>query len=517
MSNSVVEAELPPVAGRTALDEEQFATSLLQDLGRRTFSSAATTFFAQGIQALIGLLTVLVMARLLVPRDFGLVAMVTALTGVLVIIRDGGLTVATVQKEDITHAQVSNLFWINVAIGVGLACFAAAVAPLIAQFYKEPRLTWIAIAVGGAFLLRGPTIQQIAVLKRQMRFRTIAVIEIGSTVVGFAVGVSLALSGSGYWSLVGSMLAIEATRLVLASGLSTWRPRFPARGAGTGSLVRFGASMTAGGFLYYASRSLDRLLLGRFYGADSVGIYSRGAALFTRPLDQLLFPVESVLVPALSRLQTDPVRYRRTFLQCYESLAVTGCLLGGLLLPLARPFTIVLLGQRWEKAADILFAFGIAAVCRPTSAAATWLLSTQGRGNDYIVTNIISSLLIVCAVVAALPFGAVGIALSLSLSGLLVRIPILYGFIGRRGPVNGWDLCFRFMRHLPLLMIVWFATYVTSKLLHNAADLTVLLTGVVTGGVVAAVTVLMFPYQRCLLRDGMSIIWRLMHSARGSC
>src|ERR1700736_6162093 len=137
MNNILIETEAASGVGPVALDDQTFKTDLLRDLGKRTLSSASITTFAQGLQVLINLASVMVLARLLVPTDFGLVAMVTALTSLFVIVRDGGLTAATVQREGITHAQVSNLFWINVAIGIVLSFCAAGMAPLAAYFYRE--------------------------------------------------------------------------------------------------------------------------------------------------------------------------------------------------------------------------------------------------------------------------------------------------------------------------------------------------------------------------------------------
>src|SRR4051812_39505791 len=140
------------------------------------------------------------LARLLTPRDFGLVAMVMTIIGFLQIFRDMGLSTATIQRADITHAQVSNLFWLNVSVSGLISVIIAGGGPVMAWFYHEPSLTNIALALSGYFILNGLAGQHMALLNRQMRFLAISLVEVGSMAVGFLIGITLALTGFGYWS-----------------------------------------------------------------------------------------------------------------------------------------------------------------------------------------------------------------------------------------------------------------------------------------------------------------------------
>jgi PST family polysaccharide transporter len=144
----------------------------------------------------------MVLARLLVPKDFGLVGMVTAFIGFLGLFKDAGLSMATVQRGSVTHAQTSTLFWINVGLGFLLAGLGALAAPLLAWFYSEPRLLWVTIALGSGFVFNGAGAQHRAILQRSMRFVAIAVIDAVSLVVSLAVAIGMALAGRGYWALV---------------------------------------------------------------------------------------------------------------------------------------------------------------------------------------------------------------------------------------------------------------------------------------------------------------------------
>src|SRR5438132_997365 len=340
---SVLTSEIGPISGKVAIvstevDEEERnhehikTDHLLANLKRRTISAGVVTRSSQAAKFLLSLGSTVILARLLTPRDFGLVAMVTAVTGFLAIFRHAGLATPTVQREQITHAQVSNLFWINLGVSALCALIVAVLSPLMARFYHDSRITYITLALSTTFLIAGFRVQHLALLKRQMRFKAIALIEVGSMATGVFVGIVMALLHFRYWSLVGLSLATEIASFLLTGSVSRWRPQLPTKGSGIGPLVAFGAHQTAGNFIFGLARSCDNLLIGRFYGPAAVGLYSRGAALVIRPMEQFLLPIEAVFVPTLSRLQSQPQRYRSTFLRLYETIAMSVFFFSSLLL-----------------------------------------------------------------------------------------------------------------------------------------------------------------------------------------
>ena len=193
---SVLTSEIGPISGKVAIvstevDEEERnhehikTDHLLANLKRRTISAGVVTRSSQAAKFLLSLGSIVVLARLLTPRDFGLVAMVTAVTGFLAMFRHAGLTTPTVQREQITHAQVSNLFWINLALSALCALILAALSPALAWFYHDSQVTYITLALSTTFLIGGFRVQHLALLKRQMRFKAIAVIEVGSMAGAF--------------------------------------------------------------------------------------------------------------------------------------------------------------------------------------------------------------------------------------------------------------------------------------------------------------------------------------------
>ena len=128
--------------------------------------------------------------------------------------------------------------------------------------------------------------------------------------------------------------------------MSRWKPQLPTRGSGIGPLVAFGAHQTAGNFIFGLARGCDNLLIGRFYGPAAVGLYSRAAALVSRPMEQFLLPIDAVFLPTLSRLQSQPERYRSTFLRLYEAIAMSVFFFSSLLLALAMPANFGIVGTK---------------------------------------------------------------------------------------------------------------------------------------------------------------------------
>jgi O-antigen/teichoic acid export membrane protein len=491
----------PIESGRSERHEEHFRTDhLLSNLKGRTISSGAVTMSAQAGKFFLSLVSIMVLARLLTPRDFGLVAMVTTVTSFLRVFKDAGLSIATVQREKITHAQVSNLFWINVSVSALCTLILAAAAPVIARFYHNSRLIPITLLLSVTFLISGSTIQHQALLKRQMRFKELALIEVSSMTVGVLIGVIMALTGCGYWSLVGSSLSMETSGLVLTWSVSRWRPQLPVRRSGVGPLVSFGAHRTAGDFLLTVARGSDNLLIGRFYGAAAVGLYSRASALFIKPLEQFLGPINAVFIPALCRLQSQPERYRSTFLRLYEAIALITFAFSGLFLALSRPLILVLLGPKWEQAAVIFGGFTVAALCVPLANASAWLFISQGRGRDMFVAQSINACAVVLSFVAGLPFGPVGVAIAFSISNLLVRIPIYYFSVGRRGPVRTADLWTVFFRHLPVWVVMFVMTWLTRALTVDLRPLAQLLVCGSVGGLVGVAFICSFSPHRKVVK-----------------
>jgi PST family polysaccharide transporter len=251
----------------------------VKDLKEKTIRGGVARMAAQVANFVLRIGSLMVLARMLNPRDFGLVGMVTAFTGVLNLFRDFGLSTATVQRAEVSEDQISTLFWINLAVGALLAILAVALAPAVAAFYHEPRLLWITAVLATSFLFNAAGVQHSAIVQRQMRFTALAVINTVSLIVSTAVAIAMAEWGYGYWALVAMTIAGP---LVSTAGLwmaVKWMPGMPRRRAGLRSMMRFGGTITLNGAVMYVAYNLEKVLLGRFWGAEAIGIYGRAYQL----------------------------------------------------------------------------------------------------------------------------------------------------------------------------------------------------------------------------------------------
>src|SRR6516225_9928639 len=177
-----------------------------RDLKQRSVTGVFATVSAQGLKFVIQTATTMALARLLSPKDFGLQAMVLLITNFFAYFQDAGLSMATIQRHEVTHEQTSTLFWINVAFGTMLAALCAASAPLLVAFYHEPCLYWIAVISGATFICNGLGVQHRALLTRSMQFVTQAKIGLLSYLVGSVTAIVMALLGCHYWSLIGMVI-----------------------------------------------------------------------------------------------------------------------------------------------------------------------------------------------------------------------------------------------------------------------------------------------------------------------
>ena len=178
----------------------------MKDLKERTIRGGFAKLLSQIANFVLRLGSLMALGRLLEPRDFGLVGMVTAVVGVLNIFRDFGLSTATIQRGEVTDEQLSTLFWINILVGTVLGVFTAAIAPFVGTFYHEPRLVNVTLVMGVSFLFNAAGVQHSALLQREMRFTALAVIDIISLVVSTGAGIGMAYTGYGYWALVATTI-----------------------------------------------------------------------------------------------------------------------------------------------------------------------------------------------------------------------------------------------------------------------------------------------------------------------
>lgn len=402
---------------------------------RRSVRGGAVTIANQGAKFFIAVGSTAILARLLTPEDFGLIAMVMAIIGFIGIFKDLGLSMATIQRADVNHAQVSTLFWINVGVSIFMMILIATLAPALAWYYKEPRVVRITLILAGTIIFSGLIVQHQALLRRQMRFGVLALVEIVTMFVGFAIGVGCALAGFGYWSLVLIPVVREFAMMLGVWTFCGWRPGAPARRSGARAMVSFGAHLTGFNVVNYFARNLDKILLGRYWGATSLGFYNKAYQLLLLPIQQINNPITSVAVPTLSRLQQEPERYRAYYRRGVFLTVSIGMPVVAFLFVVADKAVLTLLGDQWLESVAIFRALGPAAFMGTLNMATGWVYLSLGRTKRQFVWGIFSSAIIALAFVIGVRWGPIGVAFAYSIVLIVLPLPaIIYCF--RISPLN---------------------------------------------------------------------------------
>jgi O-antigen/teichoic acid export membrane protein len=423
----ITEQKTGPAAGETIADSGSSGGNVApHDLKKKTARGALVSTFGQAANFAFRIGSMVVLARLLNPEDFGLVGMVTACTGFLSLFRDCGLSMATIQRPTISHPQISTLFWINVAVGAILMGLCVAAAPFLTAFYHEPRLFWVTVATGAGFIFNGAAAQHRAVLQREMQFTTLAAIDLGSLLASIAVGIGMALAGMGYWALVGMAVSTPVVGAFLLWAAGRWIPGLPRRDAELLSMIQYGGTVTLNSVIVYVAYNVDKVLLGRIWGAEVLGIYGRAYQLISLPTENLNSTIGQVAFPALARVQNNPDRLRSYFLKGY-----------GLFLSLVMPITMtcalfaedivrVFLGSKWDAAVPVfrllaptIFTF---ALINPLA----WLMMATGNATRSLRIALVLAPVVVAGYVAGLSYGPTGVATGFSATTVLLAVPVIY-------------------------------------------------------------------------------------------
>jgi O-antigen/teichoic acid export membrane protein len=394
---------------------------LQQDLKNRSIRGGVFTLTSQAAQFVMTTASTVVLARLLTPADFGLVAMVTAIVGLASAFADFGLSEATIQRKEISHDEVSTLFWVNVAIGLGLALITSGLGPVLAWVYREPRLQNISFLFSLTFVIGGLRVQPNALLRRQMRFSSLAMRDIVSQAVAVPTAIAMAWRGAGYWALVALPLVTNSTQMALSWLMVHWRPGLPRRLGSLRSMLAFGGNVSASYFIINMIRSMDAALIGWYWGAGPLGIYSRAYNLLMLPVRQLSAPASSVAVPAFSRIHADPERLARYYLRITNLIMWICAPLFGFLFAAAGPVIALVLGRQWTEAAPVFQILVISGFSQLFLEMSIWLLVSRGLSGRLLRLLFITSPIIIGAFAIGLPHGIRGVALA----GSIVQLAVL--------------------------------------------------------------------------------------------
>lgn len=387
---------------------------------------AASTLVAQWLKFLINLATIMILSRLLTASDFGLVAMVTAISGIGLLLADFGLSMASIQNQQVTQHQKSNLFWINSLLGITLALVLWLASEPLASFYGREEVAGIAKAISLIFIFNAVTAQFRAEVTRKLKFRSMAIIDVLSQAVAFVLAVSAVYAGLGYWALVIQQVGMSFFILVALASVGNWVPSLPRRRAGVRNMVSFGANNLGVQLVNYTSNNVDSVLIGQNVGAESLGVYSRAHQLFMMPLQQLAAPATRVAFPILSKINGTP----RYDLYIERAQVVLTYVLGGVFFSaavLANPIIEIVLGPDWDDAKLVFYILAIGGVFQAMGYVYYWIFLSKALMGLQLRFSLISRILMILYMVIGVYWGMFGVAVGLAL-GLIGNWLILTVF-----------------------------------------------------------------------------------------
>ncbi|WP_082500626.1 lipopolysaccharide biosynthesis protein [Agreia sp. Leaf244] len=395
---------------------------------------SAVTIASQGIKLVLMLASTIVLARLLSPSDYGIIAMVVAIVGVGEIFRDFGLSMSALRAKELSQQQQSNLLWINVGVGAILTILFFFLAVPISLFYGRPELVGIVHVLSMTFVVNGISTQFRVRINRELRFVALAVADIVPYALAFAAALGLALYQGTYWALVAQQLVVSVAGLALAVIFARWMPGLPGR-AEMGGLIKFGMSFAATQLVSYATRNVDSIAIGRVWGAASLGMYDRAYQLLVMPLTQINTPLSRVAIPVLSRISDEQEKFVRYLRQAQLIALYVTASLFTVVAAIGEQIVVWVLGAQWQEAGQILQVLAIGGIFRAVVQISYWIYMAKGMAKQQFWFYLVAQPAVVVVMLAGLPWGAMGVAIGHSVGYGLFWIASLL-WVGRQAKIN---------------------------------------------------------------------------------
>jgi O-antigen/teichoic acid export membrane protein len=424
--------------------ERHFASDhLRQDLAGRSVRSGSFVVLSQVLTFVLGALSMMVLARLLEPADFGLLIMAGTLNAFVFSFREFGFGMTTIQHPGTNHARATHLFWLNLKLNLLVTVFMFAMAPLLAWFYGERPLVAIIPLLACAIYVNSSMNIHRAILRRQMRFGELAMVDLVSQVIGIVVAVTGALLGMGFWALAAQQVTLFIIEAVGFAWLSGWKPgrhseRAGRADKGVGEMLTFSRSYTRSRIIDYLSNNFDQILVGRMSGAEALGLYGKAFQWSIQPLRQVYLPLHHVVVAGASRLLSEPDKYRAYMRKGLLTTFVLVLPVQAFLFAAGRDFILVLLGEKWEDAIPIFRLLVLGGFVATAGHLTRWVYVAEARTREQLQWASVSAPLRLLAVAIGVYWGAIGVASGIAISAVVLTVPNVIHCL-RRSPLTHGD------------------------------------------------------------------------------
>ena len=441
----------------------------------------------QVARILVHVAGLVVMARLLTPGDYGLMAMTVAVVGVGEVFRDFGFSNAAIQAETVSEEERSKLFWINLSLGVVLAVLLLLAGPTVANAFDEPRLQNLFPLLASTFIFNGLSTQHKAALNREMKFGSMTVAELTGQISGLTVGVILAFQDYGYWALGWQQVVSSAAMGLCLVAADPWVPHRYRRSTNIGKYNRYAWPLLGAQLVTYASNNIDKIVLGLRVGPQAVGLYDRAYQILMLPLNQIRAPATRVALPVLSRLTTDVRAYTEFLLRGQSVLMHVLLFIFSLGAATAFISVPVVLGQQWEASVVLFQILAVAGAAQTCSYFTYWVFISQGLNGWNFLYSLATRTALIVMIIIGSQWGVEGVALAYS-SGLLAIWPVGLLLIGKISTAPARLIFWSGLRALLMHSLAGAAAFgVAAAVYDDAVVGTLLLAAVAYSSVVVAV------------------------------
>jgi O-antigen/teichoic acid export membrane protein len=390
-----------------------------------------------------GIVIAILLARLLTPHDFGLAAMVIVFAALVPIFSDLALGAALVQWKNLTEEDRSTVFWTSTGTGLGFTLLGIGLSWPVAAFYGEPAVQPLFAALSLTFVVTALGTTQSALLNREMDFKSLELRMMAGGAAGGAIGIATAALGYGAWAIILQQLSTAVVSTSLLWRFSSWRPRFVFSRASLRRLGGFSGNVFGTRILFYLNRNIDNLLVGRFIGPASLGVYAVSYNVMLSPLSRLAWPIQGVLFPAFARMQDELERMTSVWYRVNRTvgaLTIPGML--GLAI-VAPEFVRVVLGDRWHAAVPVIQILAWVGLLQSLQSLNSSILQARDRTRVLLWYAFVAFAGSLVGFLGGLHWGIVGVATGYAISSSFVE-PYYTTLTARALGVSPWS----FVRNL---------------------------------------------------------------------
>ncbi len=450
-------------------------------LKKKAAISLVWTFAQQFGNQLIGFIVSLVLARILLPAEFGLIGMIAVIVAVGNVLLDGGLTKSLIRDPDCDQTDYSTVFFFNLIASVVVYAVVYLLAPFIAEFYEQPVLTTITRVYSLTIIITSFSVVQFARLTKVMDFKTQTIIAIPAAVVGGVIGVWMAYTGYGVWSLVWSSLATSTVSTIQMWIYSDWLPSFRFDRNKFRKHFDFGYKLTLSDLLNRIFNNIFLIVIGKYFSAAQLGYYTRAETMKQLPVSNITNALNKVTFPLFVSIQNDDIRLKRVYKQLMLMVMFVVAPVLIFLAVLAEPVFVFLFTDKWLPAVPYFQILCVTGILFPLHSYNLTILNVKGRSDLFLKLEVIKKIIIILTILVAIPFGILALLYGqvlISLVGFFINAHYTKRFIA----YTGWE---QLKDVFPIIFLALFAAAVIYLLdrygLQDQINLIRILAGGLTG------------------------------------